>query len=247
MELKKTMNLASQTLLVIGGTSGFGFQVAVQAAQAGASLVITGRNPQKLAAAIQQLQAGGTPVSGHVVDAADADGLRSFFESIEPFDHLVSLAGGFMGGGFLEAPVEVIRKAIEEKFFANLAIARLAAPRVRAGGSLVFTAGAGGRPHTASGAIIGNDAIRTLVQGLAVELAPRVRVNAVAPTWTRTPLWRGMSAEQVDATDKQFSSMIPLRRTAKIEEVAAAYIFLMQNTFVTGQTINVDGGLTLVS
>ena len=241
------MKLAGQTILVIGGTSGFGFQVAVQAAQAGAGLVITGRNPQKLSAALLQLQAGGAPVSGHVVDAADPGELRSFFQQVEPFDHLVSMAGGFMGGGFLEAPVEVIRKAIEEKFFANLAIARLAAPRVRACGSLLFTAGSGGRPQTASGAIIGNDAIRTLVQGLAVELAPRVRVNAVAPTWTRTPLWRAMPPEQIDATEKEFASLIPLKRTAKIEEVAAAYIFLMQNTFITGQTIIVDGGLTLVS
>jgi NAD(P)-dependent dehydrogenase (short-subunit alcohol dehydrogenase family) len=157
------------------------------------------------------------------------------------------MAGGFMGGGFLEAPMAVIRQAIEEKFFANLAIARLAAPSLHDGGSLVFTAGSGGRPHNASGAIIGNDAIRTLVQGLAVELAPRARANAVAPTWTRTPLWSHLSPEQVAATDKQFAGLIPLGRTAKIEEVAAAYLFLMQNSFVTGQTIAVDGGLTLVS
>jgi len=155
------------------------------------------------------------------------------------------MAGGFMGGGFLNAPVDVIHKAIDEKLFANLAIARLAASHLRDQGSMVFTAGSGGRPHNASGAIVGNDAIRTLVQGLAVELAPRARANAVAPTWTRTPLWRDMSPEQIEATDKQFSSAIPLGRTARIDEVASAYIFLMENTFITGQTITVDGGLTL--
>ncbi|MEK6296853.1 MAG: SDR family oxidoreductase, partial [Paraburkholderia tropica] len=103
------------------------------------------------------------------------------------------------------------------------------------------------RAHNASGAIVGNDAIRSLVEGLAVELAPRARVNAVAPTWTRTPLWRNLPASDVDAIEQRFTSLIPLGRTAKVEEVAAAYLFLIGNGFVTGQTIAVDGGVTLVS
>ena len=112
---------------------------------------------------------------------------------------------------------------------------------------MTFTAGTGGRPQNASGAIIGNDSIRTMVQGLAAEMAPKARVNAVAPTWTVTPLWRNMSEEQVKATKENFSKMIPLGRTATIQEVASAYIFLMENSFITGQTIQVDGGITLVS
>lgn len=241
------MALTNRTILIFGGTSGFGLCVATLAGRAGARLHITGRIRDKLEHAVTMLRADGANVTGHVVDAADGPGLAAFFASIEPFDHLVSLAGGFMGGGFLDAPVETIRKAIEEKLFANLAIARLAVPKLRDGGSMVFTSGSGGRPHNASGAIVGNDGIRTLVQGLAVEIAPRARVNAVAPTWTPTSLWRDMPQEQIEATRKQFSETIPLGRTATFEEVATAYIFLMENGFVTGQTITVDGGLTLVS
>lgn len=241
------MSLEHQTVVILGGTSGFGFTVATLAAQAGARLVITGRDAVRLDEAVAALRARNAQVAGHCADAADEPGLEACFARIGTFDHLVSMAGGFMGGGFLAAPVPVIRRAVEEKLFANLAIARLAAPGLREGGSLVFTAGSGGRPHDASGAIVGNDAIRTLVQGLAVELAPRARVNAVAPTWTRTPLWRHLSAEQIEATDRQFSGRIPLGRTATLEEVASAYLFLMTATFVTGQTLTVDGGLTLVS
>lgn len=241
------MKLQNQTILIIGGSSGIGFSVATLAARAGAKLIITGRNGEKLERAAAALRQQEADVATAIVDAADISTLQTFFDGIGTLDHMVSMAGGFMGGGFLDAPVEVIRKAIEEKLFANLAIARLAAPHLRDGGSMVFTAGSGGRPHNASGAIIGNDAVRTLVQGIAVEMAPRCRANAVAPTWTRTPLWRDMSAEQIDATDKHFASLIPLARTAEIEEVASAYIFLMENTFVTGQTIAVEGGLTLVS
>jgi len=240
-------NLQGRTVLIIGGTSGIGFCVGILAAHAGAKLIVTGRDAERRERAVAELLRAGAQVSGHALDASDSTALTGFFDQVEPFDHLVSMAGGFMGGGFLEAPLEVIRKAVEDKLFTNLQIARAAAPRLRDGGSMVFTAGNGGRPHNASGAIIGNAAIRTMVQGLAVELAPRARANAVAPTWTRTPLWRHMPREQIDATEAHFSATIPLGRTAKIDEVASAYLFLMQNGFITGQTIAVDGGVELVS
>jgi NAD(P)-dependent dehydrogenase (short-subunit alcohol dehydrogenase family) len=245
-----TAELKGKRVVIIGGTSGFGFEVARMALDAGAQIVITGRDAQRRNAAQAELSKPDRAVdavSTFFLDVGDEPALESFFTELGTFDHLVSLAGGAMGGGFLEAKMEVIRGAVEEKFFANLQIARHAAPHLRDGGSLVFTAGSGGRPHNASGAIVGNDAIRTLVEGLAVELAPRARVNAVAPTWTRTPLWRNLPADDVDAIERRFAGLIPLGRTAKVSEVAAAYLFLMSNGFVTGQTIAVDGGVTLVS
>ncbi|CAM2160483.1 SDR family oxidoreductase [Paraburkholderia tropica] len=242
-----TAQLKGRRVVIVGGTSGFGFEVARMARDAGAQVVITGRDAQRRDAALAALATPQNTVSALALDIADEAALADFFARIEPFDHLVSMAGGAMGGGFLEAPLETIRQAVEEKFYANLRLARHAAPRLREGGSLVFTAGSGGRAHNASGAIVGNDAIRTLVEGLAVELAPRARVNAVAPTWTRTPLWRNLPASDVDAIEQRFASLIPLGRTAKVEEVAAAYLFLIGNGFVTGQTIAVDGGVTLVS
>ena len=127
-----------------------------------------------------------------------------------------------------------IRRTMESKFFTNVRIGHLAASKVRDGGSLVFTSGVG-RVHQACAAVIGNLAINAMVQGLAVELAPRVRVNAVSPTWTVTPFWRGMPPEQLAATRAHFEQTLPLRRTADIDELAQAYTFLMTNGFVTGQ------------
>lgn len=241
------MNFKSKKIIVIGGASGFGRAVASKAAKLGAQVMITSREQDKLTEAQRDFASAGFHVAGCVVDAADISSITAFFDGIDPFDHLVSMAGGFMGGGFLSADYETIRRAIDEKLFANLHLARHAAPKIAQGGSLVFTAGAGGRPDNASGAIVGNDAIRLMVEGLAVELAPRARVNAVAPTWTETPLWKNMPASDVQATKERFSNTIPLKRTAEIEEVAQVYIFLMQCGFITGQTITVDGGLTLVT
>lgn len=150
-----------------------------------------------------------------------------------------------MGGGFLSAPAAEIRRTIESKFFANLAIARLAAPLIRAGGSLTFTSGTGGRAQDAAGSYVGNLAIHALVEGLAVELAPRARVNAVAPTWTPTPLWKDVPEAELAATKVRFASAIPLGRTATIDELADAYLFLIHNTFIIGQQIAVDGGIML--
>ncbi|WP_322049559.1 SDR family oxidoreductase [Paraburkholderia sp. J67] len=245
-----TADLKGRRVVIVGGTSGFGFEIARMARDVGAQIVITGRDAQRRDAALAALTTPDTPagsVRALALDVADDASLDAFFAQVDSFDHLVSMAGGAMGGGFLEAPLETIRGAIEEKFFANLRLARRAAPHLRDGGSLVFTAGSGGRAHNASGAIVGNDAIRTLVQGLAIELAPRARVNAVAPTWTRTPLWRNVPASEVEAIEQRFAALIPLGRTAKVEEVASAYLFLMSNGFVTGQTLAVDGGVTLVS
>lgn len=246
-DLSAEKRLAGTKVVIIGGSSGFGLEVARQAAQAGASLVLAGRDGQKAEAVAKDLAEQGIDAAGYGIDATKQEQLNAFLQSIGTFDHFMSTVGGAMGGGFLEAPAEEIRRAIEEKFYANLFIARAVAPHINKGGSMTFTAGSGGRPDNASGAIIGNEAISTLVRGLAVELAPNARVNAVAPTWTVTPLWRNLEQQQIEEIRAQFGGQIPLGRTAEIGEVAQAYVFLMTCGFITGQTITVDGGLTLVT
>src|SRR5699024_3903976 len=120
-------------------------------------------------------------IQGSSLDAQNEDQLHHFFEKYGSFDHIVSMLGGAMGGSLLDSSVAEIRTAIEDKFFANLQLAQIASKYLRNNGSLIFTSGSGGHPYDASGAIIGNQAINTMVQGLAVELAPNYRANAVSP------------------------------------------------------------------
>jgi NAD(P)-dependent dehydrogenase (short-subunit alcohol dehydrogenase family) len=155
------------------------------------------------------------------------------------------MVGDVNGGGFLQVPMSEIRRVLESKFFTNVRIGQLAAAKVRQGGSLVFTSGTGGRAQNACAPYVGNLAVNALGEGLAVELAARARVNAVSPTWTVTPFWRKLPAEQLEATRAHFAQAIPLGRTAEIDELAAAYLFLMENGFLTGQHLAVDGGIML--
>ncbi|PZP46263.1 MAG: short-chain dehydrogenase [Pseudopedobacter saltans] len=234
-----------KTLVVIGGTSGIGKQVAINAAKLGAKLILSGRTEEKLNTVSEELIIQGFSVETRILDAHNRDQLNHFFDSLPPFDYLVSMIGDVMGGGILEPSEEMMRHVIESKFFTNLAIAKLAAKKVNYGGSIIFTSGSGGSPSTASASYIGNNSVKALVEGLAKELAPKVRVNTVAPFWMLTPFWRDQPKDQVEATEKYMSSIIPLGRTGTIEEVASAYIFLLQNTFITGQQIFVDGGVQL--
>lgn len=238
--------LNGTTVVVIGGSSGIGLRVAERAAAAGARIVIGGRDSARLDAAAEAIGSSGGEVVAIPVDAHDEASLAEFFaQAPRTFDHLVSTIGEPMGGGFLTAELEQIRHTVESKFFANLHIARLAAPRLNESGSLTFTSGTGGRAQDAAGSYVGNLAVHALAEGLAVELAPRARANAVAPTWTDTPLWAHVPAQERADTKAHFSQTIPLGRTATIDEIADAFLFLMRNDFITGQQIAVDGGIML--
>ncbi|MDA5387765.1 SDR family oxidoreductase [Loigolactobacillus backii] len=237
------MDLTKQTILVVGGTSGFGREVAKQALAQGATVHVLGQNQARLQAMLKDFSAA--KLTGSVVDATDKQALTHFFANFKAYDHLVSTLGGAMAGGFMANSVDQVRQTIEAKFFTNLQLIKLAQPTIKANGSITLTSGTGGHPATASGAIIGNQAINTLVAGLAVELAPNIRVNAVAPTWTPTGLWRGLTPEALAKQTQQAAAATPLKRVATIAEVASAYLYLMQNQFITGQVLNVDGGVSV--
>ena len=235
------MKITNQRVLVVGGTSGFGAEVALKAQQAGAKVEVIGRNQERL----NKFQDEHNGIAGETLDAHSASDLKNYFASTPSFDHIVSTLGGAMGGGFLDSSIDEIRKTIDDKFFADLQLAQIANEFVNDGGSMIFTSGSGGHPYDASGAIVGNTAINIMVQGLAVELAPNKRVNAVSPTWTPTGLWRDLTPEQVEAQKDDFAQGVPLKRVSTIEEVASGYIYLMENAFMTGQVLNIDGGIDL--
>jgi NAD(P)-dependent dehydrogenase (short-subunit alcohol dehydrogenase family) len=235
------MLLKGKKVIVIGGSSGIGLAIARQARAEGASLVIVGRDSAKVADAVSMLG----DAKGVVGDAHDHSGLEDLIAPLSEFDHLVSMIGDTMAGGFLQTSLETMRHVLHSKFWTNLLIARLAAPLVRDGGSITFTSGSGVRAQEAAASYVANQALAAMVEGLGSELGPRVRVNVVAPAFMDTALWRAKPRDDIDARIRSYSRINPLGRLGTPEEVASAYIFLMVNTYITGQALQIDGGMML--
>ncbi|MDN6967235.1 SDR family oxidoreductase [Oenococcus sp. UCMA 17063] len=239
-------NLKNKKILIIGGSSGFGKEIAKEAARSAAQVSIIGKSEGNLKKVEKEFEKEKLNISNERFNATNNNQLIEFFRKFGNFDHIISMLGGAMAGGFLNSSTAIIRKTIEDKFFADMELAKISTKYLNKKGSLILTAGAGGHPSDSSGAIIGNQAISTMVRGLALELAPNFRANAVAPTWTPTGLWKKLSKNELEKTSKQMSKAIPLQRVATLAEVASAYLFLMNNDFVTGQTISIDGGFSLI-
>ncbi len=240
--------LKDKHLVVVGGSSGIGLNVAAIAAAEGAEITISGLHQDRLDTAKEILiKKGAQSVTTYAFDAHNHDDLEAFFNKVGGFDFLVSMIGDVMGGGFLSADMDTIRHVMESKLFTNIRIGQLAAKHINQGGCIVFTSGTGGRAQDACASYLGNLGINALVEGLAVELAPKARVNAVSPTWTHTTFWRDMPEEQLNSTKAYFEGAIPMGRLAEIEELAETYIYHIKNGFITGQHIAVDGGIMLKS
>jgi len=235
--------LRGSAVVVIGGSSGIGHEIARQARALGATLTITGRDPNQLANSAEVL--GGVQTA--LLDAHDETALEQFFTGLNMVDHIVSMVGDSMAGGFLTTTPQTMRHVLHSKFWTNWMIGRHAANKLHAGGSVTFTAGTGGRAQDVSATYVANLALGALVAGLAFEMAPDQRVNAVAPTFmgTHTSFWKGVPANELERQQAGFSEHVPLKRVGTVDEVASAYIHLMTNTFITGQVLAVDGGVML--
>jgi NAD(P)-dependent dehydrogenase (short-subunit alcohol dehydrogenase family) len=236
--------MKDRSVLIVGGSSGIGLEIARQAAAAGARITLVGRDAERLAAAAETLGGG---VRTRVADAHDDEAIAALFAGADVHDHVVSMIGDSMSGGFLDVAPQTMRNVLASKFWANWMIGRCAAPRIAPGGSLTFTAGTGGRPQDVSASYVANQGLAALAAGLASELAPTARVNAVAPTFMgrQTGFWKGVPEAELAKLEAEFIAGVPLGRLATVREVASTYLHLMSNGFITGQVVAVDGGVML--
>ncbi|AWS47961.1 SDR family oxidoreductase [Streptosporangium sp. 'caverna'] len=233
-------------VVIIGGTSGLGFATAKAVAAEGASVVVASRSRGGVDRAVSTLPAG---TEGHVVDITDGDGVRSFFDRLGAFDHLVYTAGEpLMNGTLAETDIEDVRRFFDIRYFGALTAVKYGAPHIRLGGSVVLTSGtASTRPlrgTTAVSSVL--SAIEGLTRALSVELAP-IRVNAVVPGIIRTEMWGGLPETDREAMYGALADTLLVgRRVGEPGDVAETYVYLMRNRHSTGSTITVDGGAVLV-
>jgi NAD(P)-dependent dehydrogenase (short-subunit alcohol dehydrogenase family) len=240
-----TGRLAGQTVVVIGGSGGIGFETARQARAEGARIVLAARDPERLRHAAQILRAR----SSMAFDANDPGALRRFFDGLDgPLDHVMVTAGRPRYGPLAEMEAGAVRAAVSEHMSLALEAARHAGARVRAGGTLLLMSGTGGRHPNAGYAIASavTAAMPALTASLALELAP-VRVNLIAPGFVDTPLSASILGEQLEARRAELRATLPIRRVVGPDDVAALAVHLMVNTALTGATYDVDGGQQLLA
>src|SRR5262249_4907172 len=139
---RREPELLGQTVVVIGGSAGIGLETARRARAEGASVILTGRNPDRLKAAALELEAERSAA----FDANDPASLQSFFEDLpSPIAHVMVTAGAPHYGPPLRMPPEEARRALTEHQLLALGVARGAIHKVRPLGSLVFMGGTGAR------------------------------------------------------------------------------------------------------
>src|SRR5216683_2045493 len=180
------MSLTNSTVVILGGSSGIGLATAKAAKAEGARVVITGRSPERLRAALAEL---GGEVKTVALDVGDEAGTRALFAELERVDHVFITAGAVLFDPKLAPEAESIRPALDTRFWGAFYAAKFAAARMSSGGSITFMSGAAAiRPiRGASVATASCGAVEAFARALAVDLAP-IRVNTIQPGLIDTPL-----------------------------------------------------------
>ena len=233
------MDVNGKKAIVFGGTSGIGLATTKRLADAGATVVAISRDPSKV---------GDPPASVTLekCDVRDREALQALFEKLAPFDILISAAtgGARAVGPFLEMDMEGYQNSFD-KLWGYTNVVRFGAGHLPDDGCIVLVSGAPARRMRPGQIAIGSvgGAVEAFVRGVAPELAPR-RINVVSPGQIDTPMVSFQGAER-EAHYKKSTANNLIPRAGTADEVAQAIMLVTTNDFMTGTTVDVDGGWIL--
>ena len=232
-------SLKDKTVLVIGRGSGIARAIALAAAEAEAQVVAVGRDAEALPAAYSN-EPG---VSTELVDLTEEASIAALGERLGTLDHVVSTASARARGHVADLDRDALRLSFDTKVIGPLMLAKHLAPRINEGGSFVIFSGVAAAKIAVGtlGVAITNAAADTLARSLALELAP-IRVNAISPGVIDTGAWDDFGPQGKADYFATIAARNPARRIGTTEDIAQGVLYAMTNTFLTGQTLHIDGG-----
>jgi len=213
----------------------------------GAEVIIAGRSQERLKVVSSHLD--NERLRTISVDITQEEQVARLFEQTGQLNHIVTTAANIEGAYELlpSLPLVAAHKVVDSKFIGPLLLAKYGAPVLDAQGSIVFTSGIAAYRPAPRGSVVAaiNGALESLAYALAVELGP-IRVNVVSPGWVDSPLWEFVAGAAKNDVLTAKAEQLPVKRIGQPEDIAHAIRFLMQNGFVTGTVLHVDGGHRLV-
>jgi NAD(P)-dependent dehydrogenase (short-subunit alcohol dehydrogenase family) len=233
------MDVKGKKALIFGGTSGIGLAASKQLAELGATVIAISRNPDR---------AGDVPdgVTLAQCDVRDREALQALYSEHAPFDILISAAtGGDRAiGSFLSMDMDGFQGSFDKMWgYAN--VVRYGTDHLAEDGTIVLVSGSPARkcrPGQIALSAVGG-AVEAFVRAVAPEITPR-RINVVSPGQIDTPMVQLQGAER-EAFYKKLTANQLIPRAGQADEVAKGIVFCVQNEFVTGTTVDVDGGWLL--
>jgi len=241
--------LDGKTIIVTGASSGIGRATAIACSKMGATLIITGRNQERLDQTLEQMT--GDRHLAFTADLSTPDGRESLISSVDNVDGIVHCAGISGHKVFQFLKDSEIAEMFEINFNTPLYLSRdlVKKKKINKGGSIVFITSTSGIISSYMGGSLYSStkgALNGLIKGMALELAAKnIRVNSVMPSMVTTPIMDGgqLTDEQFEEDKKRY----PLKRYGHPEEVAYAVIYLLSeaSAWITGTNLLMDGGRSI--
>ncbi|MEZ9776988.1 SDR family oxidoreductase [Vibrio sp. 10N.261.54.A5] len=223
----ESTNQEQRTFVIIGGTSGIGKALAMKLRNENNTVHIASRHTG--------------------VDISNEKSVCEYFESIGAFDHLVITAGSYAPAGKVtDVAIADAKAAFDTKFWGSLNVAKHAARYMTPNGSITLTTGMLSRKVVAGTYVKTaiNAALESVTKVLAKELSP-IRVNAVSPGLTVTEAYKNMDDSARSTMYDNAKNNLPAGKVGEAKDIAMGYLFAINNPYVTGSIIDIDGGALL--